>query len=108
MAIEVAHANKCLQKKSLVWGFEIFDLFILVTLFTILNFVFGGTQYKIFFTWIPTLIAAGALRFGKAGKPDNYIQHLVRFYFMPKVLSAFSGPKSKRVFIVKEVRNVKR
>ncbi len=102
MAIEVAYTNKCLQKKSLVWGFEIFDLFILVTFFTALNFIFGAAQYKLFYTAIPTLVAAGALRFGKNGKPDNYLQHLVRHYLTPKIISAFRGPHSDRLFIMKK------
>ena len=101
MGIEVAYTNKCLQKKSLVWGFEIFDLFMLVTFFTILNFVFGTAQYKLFYTAIPTLVAAVALRVGKADKPDNYLQHLVRHFYTPKVISSFRGPNTNRLYIMK-------
>jgi hypothetical protein len=87
--LDTSQVYKCLEKKMLILGFEIVDLFLLGILFCILNFVFSSSSLKLFLTFLPVLIAAIALRLLKHGKADNYFLHLVRFYIFPGLYHAF-------------------
>lgn len=89
MALRTSEVYRCLEKKTLVFGFEILDLFVVFSCLALLNFVLRGVPYKFVFTWGPSAALALGLKFGKAGKPENYLLHLVRFYLMPVVFSAF-------------------
>ncbi len=89
MALRTSEVYRCLEKKTLVFGFEIVDLFVVFSSLAVLNFVFRGFPYKFFLTWGPALGLALFLRLGKAGKPENYLLHLARAYLSPVVFSAF-------------------
>ncbi len=89
MALKTSEVYRCLDKKTLVFGFEILDLFLVFLVLAVLNFVLGQIPYKFFWTWGPSLALGLGLRMGKAGKPDNYLIHLVRYHFSPGILSAF-------------------
>lgn len=92
MPLKTESTSKSLQRKLLIMGFEIPDLLAIFLLLSILNFSFGSTDYKLLFVWLPTVAAATVLRMAKHGKPDNYLVHLVKFFFQPKHLSAFKPP----------------
>ncbi|CAN5418426.1 hypothetical protein BH10BDE1_BH10BDE1_28080 [soil metagenome] len=92
MPIESTPVSRCLEKKTIVLGFEVLDLLAIFLLLSILNFIFGGTDLKIFLVWIPTLTVAGTIRFAKRGKPENFLFHWIRFQIRPGVLSAFEDP----------------
>lgn len=94
MALKYTSVSKCLDKKLRIAGFEIPDLLILFLTVSILNFVFGRTDLKLFLVWIPSALLAGLLYFGKKGKPDNFLVHWMRFQFRPGVLRAFPDPTS--------------
>jgi hypothetical protein len=97
MALKTSEVYRCLEKKTLVFGFEIVDLFVIFSCLAILNFVMRGFEYKFFFSWGPTCILALGLRFGKAGKPENYLLHKVQAYFGPVVFSSFPlAPRRER------------
>lgn len=89
MALKTSEVYRCLDKKALVFGFEIVDLLAVFLVLSVLNFMFRGLPYKFFITWVPALSLALFLRLGKAGKPENYLLHLVRYYFTPLVFSSF-------------------
>jgi len=89
MALKTFDVYRCLDKKALVFGFEIVDLFAVFLFLSVLNFLFRGVPYKFFITWVPSLGLALFLKLGKAGKPENYLLHWVRFYFMPTIFSCF-------------------
>jgi hypothetical protein len=92
MILNVTRVNRLLEKKTQMLGFELFDLFALLVLFSALNLVFSGFKWKLFMTLLPTLIAGLALRFGKDGKPENHLKHLLMYYVKPKSLFAFFEP----------------
>lgn len=94
MGLRSEPTSQSLEKKLLIMGFEVPDVLAIFLLLSILNFVFGSTNYKFAFVWAPAIIAAIALRIGKRGKPDNYLVHLGKFLVRPKHLSAFSDPKN--------------
>jgi len=93
MSIKVTPTSKCLDKKTLLFGFEMVDLFAIFFTLAILNFLFGKSDHKLLLVWLPPLIVGLILRYGKKGKPGNHLLHLIRFQFSPGVFSAFKEPK---------------
>ena len=67
---------RALEIKSKLFGFEIPDLLIIFLNMTLMNFVFGMTNFRYPLVWGTTLAIALFLFFAKRGKPDNYLQHL--------------------------------
>lgn len=94
MGLKTTAVSQCLDKKLKFLGFEIPDLLFILSFLSLLNFLFGAFQWKIFFVWVPTLILALVLRIGKHGKPDNYLLHKIRFLVQPKILKAFPEGRS--------------
>lgn len=89
LGLRTVSVNQCLDKKLLIFGYEIPEILAIFFLLSVLNFVFP-TGFKLILVWIPTLTVAIVLRIGKRGKPDNYLMHLVRHKIQPPLLSAFS------------------
>jgi hypothetical protein len=89
MALATSSVYKCLEKKTLILGFEVLDLFALCILMCALNLVFANADFKILYTWIPTGLAALGLRAAKLGKPENFLLHWVRYHLSPGVFKAF-------------------
>lgn len=103
MALKTSEVYRCLEKKTLVFGFEIVDLFAVFLVLAVLNLIFKGVPYKFFLTWGPAMGLGLVLRLSKAGKPENYLLHLVRFYFLPVVFSAFPlAPRRSRFIAAKK------
>jgi hypothetical protein len=92
MELRSVSVSKCLDKKLLIFGYEVPDLLAIFFLLSILNFLFGQTTLKLFLVWLPVVALAVTLRVGKRGKPDNYLIHWFRFRIRPKYLSAFPEP----------------
>ncbi len=89
MALKTSEVYRCLDRKTLIFGFEIIDLFFVFTLLALLNFFLTGVPCKIIWTWGPSLILAIGIRLMKHGKPDNYLVHLLKFKFSPGEYSCF-------------------
>lgn len=80
---------KCLDKKTLILGFEIMDLFVLALLLAVLNFFTGNSEYKLLLTWMPVSLLAIVLKLVKRGKPDLFLTHWIKFQVRPKQHFAF-------------------
>lgn len=89
MGLRVTDFNKCLDKKLLLFGYEIPDILAVFFLMSFLNFTLGPFGNRVFLVWLPSLIFALVLRISKRGKPDNFLLHWVRFKAMPKKISSF-------------------
>src|SRR3989338_10447785 len=89
MGLDTSRVYKCLEKKTLILGFEIVDLFALSFLLCVLNFIFSSTEFKLLYTFGPVLIVALILRLAKRGQADNFILHWVKYHFTPGILRAF-------------------
>lgn len=87
--IEQSQVYKCLEKKTLLLGFELPDLFALSLLLCILNFIFAASNFKFFFTFCPTALLGLLLRVMKNGKADNFLLHWVRYHISSGVFQAF-------------------
>lgn len=84
--------SKCLDNKLIMFGFEVMDILAIFLCLSVLNLVFSNTGMKFFLVWIPTVLLALALRYGKRGKPDKYLVHWIRYQIQPGLLSAFAEP----------------
>lgn len=93
MDLKVTPVSKCLDKKIMLMGFEIPDLLFIFLVMSILNFIFGSTNLKWLFVWMPSTVLAIVIRTSKRGKPENYLVHWLRFQMRPGYLSAFEAPK---------------
>ena len=89
MGMDTSKVYKCLEKKTLIFGFEIVDLFALSFLLCVLNFVFSGSDFKLFVTFGPVLVLAGVLKIAKRGQADNFILHWLKFQLAHGVIRAF-------------------
>jgi len=89
MTLKTTPVAKCLDKKLLLFGFEVPDVLAIFLTLSVLNFIFGQTPLKIVFVWLPTAALALVLRLGKKGKPDNYLVHWLRFQMKPGTYRAF-------------------
>lgn len=94
MSLRTSSVAKCLDKKLLIMGFEIPDVLAIFLLLSVLNFVFGQSNFKLFFVWLPTALLALTLRLGKKGKPDGFLLHWLRFQIKPGIYSAFTPTKN--------------
>ena len=92
MGLNTTPVAKCLDKKLIIFGYEIPDLLFIFLTLSILNFIFGNSSHQLLLVWCPSLLLAGTLRFGKIGKPENYLIHLVRSKLNPNFYEAFSEP----------------
>ena len=89
MDLKVTEVSRCLDKKMTIMGFEIPDLLFIFLTMSILNFLFGTTNLKMLFVWLPSAAIALTIKLTKRGKPDNYLIHWLRFQIKPGVLTAF-------------------
>ena len=89
MGLKTTSVAKCLDKKLLIFGFEVPDVLAIFLTLSVLNFIFGQTPLKIIFVWLPTLALTLVLKYGKKGKPDNYLVHWLKFQMKPGTYRAF-------------------
>ena len=99
MSLESSTVYKCLEKKTLILGFEVIDLFVMSVLLCLLNFIFAESALKIFFTFGPVGILAILLRVMKMGKAENYLMHWLRFQFTPGIYRAWALTTNKNALI---------
>ena len=93
--LSVAKTYRCLERKATIMGFELFDILIIGTTISLTNFFIGEVPFRLLITWTPALVLAGVLRYGKRGKPENFLVHWLRFKVGPNYYSAFKEAKNK-------------
>ncbi len=90
MNLQITSVPKCLDQKLSLLGFEVLDVIAIFLMLSVLNLVFGSTNFKLCLVWLPTLIFTLVLRIGKYGKPENYLIHWLRYQFTNGYLTAFN------------------
>jgi hypothetical protein len=90
MTIKANPVSKCLDKKLVIFGFEVPDLLAVFIVLSLLNLIFGQSNFKLLLVWMPSLALALLLRLGKRGKPDNHLVHWLRYQIRPGIWSAFA------------------
>jgi hypothetical protein len=104
MGLETSVVYKCLDKKTLILGFEVMDLIVMSLLLCGLNFVFVDSNFKLFFTFGPVGIVAVILRLMKMGKAENYLLHWIRFQFSPGIFWAWPKATDKNALILMKLK----
>jgi hypothetical protein len=94
MELRSVNVSKCLDKRLVLFGFEVYDLLAIFLTLSVLNLIFGqaSTVMKLLFVWLPTITIALVLHYGKKGKPEMFLVHWVRFQIKPGTLNAFHEP----------------
>ena len=95
MELSTSKTFRCLERKSKILGFEIFDVLIIGITLSVANLLVGETSYRLLITWTPAILIAGVLWIGKRGKPENYLLHLLRFHLSPNYYCPFKEAKNK-------------
>lgn len=95
MGLKSTGVSRCLEKKLLLFGFELPDLLVIFFFLSVLNLILGSAGHDCLLIWLPATSLALGVRLAKAGKPDNYLIHLIRFKTRSHVLQAFPEPSIK-------------
>jgi hypothetical protein len=91
--LEVTNVSRSLDRKTTIMWLEMTDIFVLVTICSLLNLIFGGTFLKTYLVYLPTFLLALVLILSKRGKPENFLAHYLSYLLKPTALSCFaSGP----------------
>jgi hypothetical protein len=106
VSLDSSTVYKCLEKKTLILGFEVIDLFVMSVLLCLLNFIFAESSLKLFFTFGPVGILALILRVMKMGKAENYLLHWLRFQFTPGVFRAWPLCGDQNAFLKMKQKGV--
>lgn len=79
-----------LDAKFKIGGVEATDLLAVLILAAVMNLLFGRMPFgPVLFLGVPALLFI-ALYFGKRGKPDGYLVHVIKFYLSSGELHAGS------------------
>lgn len=88
VSLLVTKVPRNLDRRLLLFGFELADLLIVFLYLSLSNLFFGTTKLKFPIVWLGTFAIAGTLFFIKRGKPEGYLQHLVQFKIRPTAYTA--------------------
>lgn len=80
--------HRKLDAKFKIGGIEATDLLAVLILAAVMNLFFGRLNFgPVLFLGVPSLLFV-ALYFGKRGKPDGYLVHVIQFYLTSGELHA--------------------
>jgi len=88
--VRITPISRCLDRKLVIFGFEVLDLIAVFIVLSVLNLLFGQSSLRWLLVWLPTIALAALLRLGKRGKPEKHLTHWVRFQVLPGTFSAFT------------------
>ena len=92
MELDTSPVHRNLDGQIRVLGLEAPDLIFVLLVAAVMNLFFGQTKFVLLAVFgVPSLILV-ALYFGKKGKPDSYLIHLLRYLMTPSFYSAGAEP----------------
>ena len=80
--------HRHLETKFRIAGMEALDLLFVLILAAVMNVIFGKTFLMSLLVFVLPTVTGIVLWFGKRGKPENYLTHLLKFAVSPGVYSA--------------------
>ena len=92
-----------LDAKLKIGGMEAPDILGVLIFAAIMNFFFGRTSFAFIFVIVLPLIALVAIYFGKRGKPDNFLVHLIKYYLTTGYFSAGEAQKDSEIILTKRI-----
>lgn len=72
--------HRHLDAKMKLWGMEAPDLLFCLMVFAVMSLLFGGTFLEIPLTLGLPFTCLAILIFAKRDKPDNFLQHFLKYY----------------------------
>lgn len=82
-----------MDAKFKIGGLEALDLLVTLIFGASMNLFFGSTALEIPLVIGGPVLIITVLYFGKKGKPENFMIHLIRFYLEPGFFSSGEEPK---------------
>lgn len=93
--VHTSEVHRNLDAKFKIGGLEALDLLIALIFGAVMNLFFGGTALEIPLVIGGPVLIIAVFYFGKNGKSENFMAHLIRFYLEPGFFSA--GKESKHI-----------
>jgi len=88
MDLHSSAVHRKLENKLKIAGLEASDLILLLLFAAVMNLFFGRTPFGPYVVFVIPSVIGVILYFGKRGKPDKYLFHLFRYYYMPQAFCA--------------------
>lgn len=93
--LKTSTVHRKLDAKFKIGGIEAADLLAVLLLAAVMNLIFGQIAIgPLFIFGLPTLLFF-ALYFGKRGKPDGHLLHVIKYYLSPGEL--WAGEKEENI-----------
>ena len=88
MDIETSSVYRNLEAKFKIAGMEACDLIFVLLWACLMDTILGHTELRTFAVFIFPFCVGLVLYLGKRGKPDQYLQHFIRYHCSPRYYSA--------------------
>lgn len=88
MSLRASKIYRKLDAKWKIGGLELPDLLCVLIFAATMNLFFGRTFLQIPLVFVLPIVMAVIFYFGKRGKPDGFLIHLIRYYLTPGFYSA--------------------
>ena len=88
MDIETSSVYRNLEAKFKIAGMEACDLIFVLLLACLMDLIFGATHLRTLAVFILPFCATLVLYFSKRGKPNQHLQHFIRYHCSPRHFSA--------------------
>lgn len=85
MELLTSSVPRTLEAKTKLFGFELFDLVIILLYLSLSNLFFGSTALKIPLVWGVSTCLCLFLYFVKKGKPEGYLQDYAEYLAKPDI-----------------------
>ena len=95
MELETTPVYRNLEAKTKIAGMEACDLIFVLLLACLMDLIFSTTHLRTAAVFVLPSCAGIVLYFGKRGKPDNYLQHFIRYHCTPSRYSAGAQSQDK-------------
>ena len=95
MELLTSTVHRNLDAKLKFLGFELFDLLTALIFASTMNLIFGRTSLSFLLVFVLPSVLGAVIYFGKKGKPDNYLIHVVRYHLQPGAFASGQRPQNE-------------
>tara|TARA_B110001454_G_scaffold219192_1_gene251134 strand:- start:21083 stop:21409 length:327 start_codon:yes stop_codon:yes gene_type:complete len=99
MEYKESTVHRKLDAKIRIGGMEAPDILAVLIFASVMNLFFGRTSFSFIFVIVLPALLLSILYFGKRGKPDDYLIHLLRFYLSNGFFAAGENDLNRKKII---------
>ena len=103
MSLKQSTVHRKLDAKLKIGGMEAPDILGVLIFAAIMNLFFGRTSFAFVFVILLPLILLVVLYYGKRGKPDGFLIHMLRFYLTTGYYSAGQNQKDAELILTRKI-----